>query len=446
MKRLTLKQHIYIGSMLFGMLFGAGNLIFPVYIGQQSGNNFNVVILGFLISAVGFPLFTFIALGVSQTFDIFTLSKRVNKLFALIYPILLYLSIGPLFSLPRLAATSFTIGISPIIQSSSTLSMVIYSIIFFVAAFILSINPSKLLHHIGKILTPLFLICLGIVLLLSVIHPMGSPSQYLSQTAYSSSPLAKGILDGYQTLDMLASFAFGVIVLETLQQLGVTKPQHIAKDMIKSSIICIIIMSLIYWLLAYAGASSLGKLSLSQNGGIALSQIIHYYLGDYGYYLMASIVVIGCLKTAVGLLSAVSEAITRLFPRFAYKTILIIVSISATIIASFGLSNIIIWAVPVLVFLYPISICLTLLALCEKWFNRDSTVYQLTIGFSIIPALLDALSNLPSTSGLLFNLKQYALTVNQFLPFASYGFGWFVPAIIGFFLGFIYLKMKKPNQ
>ena len=443
-QKLTFRQYIYVGSMLFGILFGAGNLIFPVSLGQNSGAHFNIATIGFLISAIGLPLLTFVALGMSQTLEVFTLAKRVSPKFATIFTLLLYLVIGPLFALPRLATTSFTIGAVPFIQGlNQQTGLHHYVMTFFVVAFLLALNPTKLMQYVGKILTPLFLLTLGVLLIMTIIHPMGNPQTIVAQANYATHPLIQGVLDGYQTLDVLGALAYGILVIQTLNQLGVTEPKAVAVDMIKSSIISVIIMGVIYWFLAYAGASSLGQLALSENGGVALSQITHYYLGTNGSILLAIIVILGCLKTAVGLLTAFSETMLKLFPAIPYKVSLVLVTIASALVATTGLNNLISWAVPVLMFLYPIAIALILLAIIEPHFAKSSTVYRWTIGFTTLAALLDGIANIPASATAFDGAKQIVSQLNVYIPFANIGMGWIIPSLIGFGIGYVLYRAKQ---
>ncbi|EKS22814.1 hypothetical protein HMPREF9308_01798 [Staphylococcus lugdunensis ACS-027-V-Sch2] len=148
---LTLKQNIFIGSMLFGLFFGAGNLIFPIHLGQTAGANVWLANLGFLITAIGLPFLGIIAIGVSKTNGVFEIASRVSTSYAYIFTIGLYLVIGPFFALPRLATTSFEIAFSPFISpSTAKILLPIFSIVFFVLAWLFARKPSKILDYIGK--------------------------------------------------------------------------------------------------------------------------------------------------------------------------------------------------------------------------------------------------------------------------------------------------------
>lgn len=430
-KKLQSKDALYLGSMLFGMLFGAGNLIFPVHLGQESGALVGLAVVGLLISAIGLPFLTILAMGMSKSKSVTELANRVSKKFGAVFTVLLYLVIGPLFAVPRLASTSYTIGLAPFIESSHQgHGLLIYSVIFFLVAGFLSLNPGKILDYIGKILNPAFLLVLGLLLTLTVLNPMGQVGQMMAQGRYAQQAMATGFLEGYQTLDVLAALAFGIVMIQAMNRLGIQEPGELARGMVKSGAISIVLMGLIYGLLAYAGATSLGQFSMSANGGVALAQIANHYLGSAGSILLALIVILACLKTGVGLLTAFSEAMVELFPSLGYKQYLLAVSLLATLIANAGLTQIIAWAVPVLMFLYPLAIVLVMVTLLCRGRAIDSLYYQWTMALTGIVALIDGIQAMPELAWLL-PLKELASTFATYLPLSGQSLGWFVPSLLG---------------
>lgn len=430
-KKLQSKDALYLGSMLFGMLFGAGNLIFPVHLGQESGALVGLAVVGLLISAIGLPFLTILAMGMSKSKSVTELANRVSKKFGAVFTVLLYLVIGPLFAVPRLASTSYTIGLAPFIESSHQgQGLLIYSVIFFLVAGFLSLNPGKILDYIGKILNPAFLLVLGLLLTLTALNPMGQVGQMMAQGRYAQQAMATGFLEGYQTLDVLAALAFGIVMIQAMNRLGIEEPGELARGMVKSGAISIVLMGLIYGLLAYAGATSLGQFSISANGGIALAQIANHYLGSAGSILLALIVILACLKTGVGLLTAFSEAMVELFPSLGYKQYLLAVSLLATLIANAGLTQIIAWAVPVLMFLYPLAIVLVMVTLLCRGRAIDSLYYQWAMALTGIVALIDGIQAMPELAWLL-PLKELASTFATYLPLSGQSLGWFVPSLLG---------------
>lgn len=443
-KKLTFKESMFIGSMLFGLFFGAGNLIFPVHMGQESGSAVFWANLGFLVTGIGLPFLGVIAIGVSKTSGVYELAERIGKKYALVFTVLLYLVIGPFFALPRLATTSFEIGLAPFIQAKQQhVFLVIFSILFFFTAWWLSRRPTKILDYVGKFLNPAFLILLGILLVLAFIHPLGAIDQAAVQPSYQEHAFFTGFTQGYNTLDALAALAFGILIVTTIRNMGVTKPSEIAKDTIKSGAISIVLMGIIYTLLAYVGTMSLGGFALSSNGGIALAQIADHYLGTYGSILLALIVILACLKTGIGLITAFAETFTDLFPKRNYIVFVTLASALACLVATVGLTNIIQISLPVLMFIYPLAMTLILLVLVGPLFKQRPAVYRMTTYFTLIASILDGLNACPDGIKQTSFVKTLLDFATNYLPFFKLGMGWIVPALIGLVIGLIWSMVKK---
>ena len=443
-KKLTFKESMFIGSMLFGLFFGAGNLIFPVHMGQESGSAVFWANLGFLVTGIGLPFLGVIAIGVSKTSGVYELAERIGKKYALVFTVLLYLVIGPFFALPRLATTSFEIGLAPFIQAKQQhVFLVIFSILFFFTAWWLSRRPTKILDYVGKFLNPAFLILLGILLVLAFIHPLGAIDQATVQPSYQEHAFFTGFTQGYNTLDALAALAFGILIVTTIRNMGVTKPSEIAKDTIKSGAISIVMMGIIYTLLAYVGTMSLGGFALSSNGGIALAQIADHYLGTYGSILLALIVILACLKTGIGLITAFAETFTDLFPKRNYIVFVTLASALACLVATVGLTNIIQISLPVLMFIYPLAMTLILLVLVGPLFKQRPAVYRMTTYFTLIASILDGLNACPDGIKQTSFVKTLLDFATNYLPFFKLGMGWIVPALIGLVIGLIWSMVKK---
>lgn len=444
-KKLSSKDYLYLGSMLFGLFFGAGNLIFPVHMGQEAGANVWPAIIGFLITGIGLPFLGIIAIGISGENGLFDLASRVHKGYGYFFTVALYLVIGPFFAMPRLAATSFEIGLTPFVaESQKTLFLAIFSILFFALSWWFSRNPSKLLDYVGKFLNPLFLALLAILIVMSFVKPMANIHDITVLGKYRDHAFFTGFQNGYNTLDVLASLAFGIIVVNTLKNKGVTKKSTITADTFKSGAVSVLLMGIIYSFLSLMGTMSMGKFDLSENGGIALAQIAHYYLGTGGSIILALIVVVACLKTTIGLTTAFSETFAELFPGLSYSTLIAGVSIIPCIIANVGLTSIISYSTPVLMFLYPLAIILVLLGVSGPLFKNNPIVYQTVTIFTIIPALIDGLQSSPAWIQNAKITQKIIEFAKNTLPFFGIGMGWIVPAVFGLILGLgIYLIKEK---
>ncbi|WFA09915.1 branched-chain amino acid transport system II carrier protein [Tissierella sp. Yu-01] len=443
-EKLTLKQNLLIGSLLFGLFFGAGNLIFPVQMGQAAGSNTLAATIGFLITGVGLPMLGVIASGISKSESLYDMAKPVNTVYAILFTCMLYLTIGPLFAIPRTATVAFEVGIHPFIPKENLkIGLLIFSFIFFVITLYYSLRPGRILDWVGKYLTPIFLCLLSILLIVTIIKPMGQISEFVPQGNYVTKPLITGLLDGYNTMDALASLAFAIVIISNIEKLGIINPTYIAKETIKSSIFSVIGMAVIYASLSYLGASSLGSVSRANNGGLILSMVSNHYFGLIGQVLLAAIVGVACLKTAIGLITACSEMFSELFPKsMSYKGYAVLFTVVSFIIANFGLSKIIQLSIPVLMFLYPLAINLIILSLMSPIIKKNGTIYKWTIGATILPAIFDFFNALPDPikeKAIISEILEFA---HRYLPGFEYGFGWISLSLAGFIIGVV-LSRKK---
>lgn len=449
-KRLSFSETLTVGSMLFGLFFGAGNLIFPVFMGQSAGANLWPAVVGFLITAVGIPLMSVAALGMSRSSSLLDMSSRAGRGYGYFFTCLLYLTIGPFFAIPRCASTSFSVGIRPMIESDVTANRMIwvFSLLFFAAALWFSLRPGKLLTYIGKVLTPLFLISLAVLAVTALIRPIGSASVVEPQTAYQSGAFFTGFLDGYNTMDVLAGLAFGIVVVDAIRRLGVEDPAYIAGNTVRSGIAGCVIMALIYIVLALIGAQSRSVYELCADGGEALHLIAKHYFGDFGAVILAVIVTLACLKTAVGLITSCGEMFRSMFPKGPSYTVWAVgFCILSFLIATMGLSAIITYSLPVLMFLYPLAITITLVALFGKLYNHSKVVYISTTVLTLVPSAFDFFLSLFKAVGNTAAADKVTEIACSFLPFFKLGLGWVCPAVIGFVIGLIlYFVLPKKAQ
>lgn len=436
-KKLSFKEYVYVASMLFGLFFGAGNLIFPIHMGQMAGANMWVSVLGFLVTGVGLPLLGVAALGISRSTGLFDLSSKAGKPYGLFFTCLLYLTIGPFFAIPRCATTSFTVGLEQILPNNGRerLYLFLFTLAFFAAALIFSLFPGKILTVVGKILNPCFLLFLGVLVAVSLISPSAAVSDVAPQGDYVSKPFFTGFLDGYNTMDALAGLAFGIIVVRVISGLGVKEPGAIASNTVRSGIFSCLLMALIYVAVAVVGAQSRGILETSENGGIAFAQIAQHYLGYAGLFVLAATVTLACLKTSVGLITSCAETFSGIFKKGpSYRVWAIIFSAVSFLFANLGLNSIITYSLPVLMFLYPLAIVLILLALFGKFFGHDRRVYAWTIGFTLLPAVYDGFMTLNANVTIIDSTVIREIT-SKYLPFSDLGLGWLCPAAVGFAIG-----------
>ena len=447
MKRdLTLKETVVITSMLFGMFFGAGNLIFPAKVGLDAGSNMWSAFAGVFITAVGIPMLAVVGLGLSRSEGVVELSQRVSRKYSLFFCTLLYLTIGPLFAIPRCASTAFSVGaVNLLPQEGERLYLALFSLVFFAVVLYFSLKPGGIMTWIGKWLNPVFLVFLAVLVIAALAKPSSSISAVTPAESYASSGSAffRGFLEGYNTLDALAGLAFGIVVIDVVRKNGISQPERVAVNTAKAGIFSCLFMGLIYLFITLICAQSAPVCAGADNGGTVLGTIANHYFRSAGSVLMTLIVTFACLKTAIGLVTSCSKAFVDMFPKGpGYTVWAVVFSLVSFGIANFGLTTIVSWCVPVLMFLYPLAITLILLSLSGKFIGTNPTVYRTTTAFTLIAAVFDmigAVSGMIPGSRVLAGLKAFA---GNILPLYDLGLGWILPAAIGFLAGLLLAKKK----
>ncbi|WP_394233860.1 branched-chain amino acid transport system II carrier protein [Niallia oryzisoli] len=429
---------VVIGLMLFALFFGAGNLIFPPMLGQSAGMNIWTANAGFLVTGVGLPLLGVLAFGFSGKDDLQSLASRVHPVFGIVFTTVLYLAIGPLFAMPRTGNVSFEIGIKPFLsENSGPVPLLIFTIIFFSITCLFSLNPAKIVEIVGKVLTPIKLTFIGILVVVAIIHPIGDFQAPVK--GYTAQPFFNGFREGYLTMDTLASFVFGIIIINAIKEKGATTKKQILVVCGKAAGIAAFTLAVIYSALAYMGASSVEKLGLLDNGATILAKVSEYYFGTYGGILLGLLITVACLTTSIGLVTACSAFFHKLFPKVSYKTIAICLSIFSAIVANIGLTQLIAISVPVLTAIYPLAIVLIFLTFLHSLFKGKAAVYQGSLLLTFIISFFDGLNE----AGI--HLESINHFFTAILPMYEIGLGWVIPAIVGGFIGYgsSLLRMKS---
>ncbi len=434
MNNLSKKDLVLISLMLFSLFFGAGNLIFPPFLGQLAGGATWISMAGFFITAVGFPILGVVA--VAKSGGLHNLAKRVNPLFACIFTVLIYLSIGPCLGIPRAGSLPFEMAVAPYLPESISKiwALFIFTLIFFSVAYWLSLTPAKLVDRMGKFLTPILLVLISLIFIASIFRPLGSYG--VATEEYVNSPFVKGFLDGYLTMDTIAALNFGIVIALAIKSKGVKDEKAIISTSVKAGVGAGGLLVVVYSILAYLGATSGGRFGTTENGAQTLTNIMTYIFGKPGAVLLAVIFTLACLTTCVGLITSCSQYFSALTNKLSYKNWVRILSLSSMILANMGLTKILAISVPVLNAIYPIAIMLIVLAMLDKFFNGSTVVYGLTILFTGIVSVIDALGQV----GMQWN---FILNLFSKLPLYSKGLGWVVPALIGIVFGTIYKLVEE---
>ncbi|MEY8349578.1 branched-chain amino acid transport system II carrier protein [Bacillus cereus] len=429
---------LIIGLMLFALFFGAGNLIFPPMLGQMAGKNVWIANAGFLVTGVGLPLLAITAFVFSGKNDLQSLASRVHPLFGIVFTTVLYLAIGPFYAIPRSGNVSFEIGIKPFLSNDAgPVTLIIFTILFFTVACLLSLNPTKIIDVVGKILTPIKLTFIGLLVVVALVHPIGRIQAPFER--YTSHAFFKGFQEGYLTLDALVAFVFGIIIVNAIREKWATTKKQLMIVCAKATAIAATLLALIYTALSYMGASSVEKLGRLDNGAEVLAKVSDYYFGSYGAILLGLMITVACLTTSVGLITACSSFFHELFPKISYKKFAIILSVFSTLVANIGLTQLITISIPVLMTMYPIAITLIFLTFLHSVFNGKSEVYQGSLILTFIISSFDGLNAAGIKIEIIHNFSAHSL------PLYSVGLGWVLPAIIGGVCGYIFSVLRKKN-
>lgn len=433
MQRLRGRNLLLVGFTLFSMFFGAGNLIFPPFLGAQAGTATWIAMAGFAISAIGFPILGVVE--VARSGGLPNLARRVHPWFSAVFILLIYLSIGPGLAIPRTAGTSFEM-VAPYLGGGKWMQMV-YSIVFFAAAGTVALRPEKLTKRLGKILCPTLIVLIVVLFVGCLLHPVASG--YGEATGdYRTLPIITGFLGGYQTMDTIAALNFGVVIALNIRALGISDEREVVRGTIRAGVIAAVLFILLYGMLAHVGAMSGAAFPGGENGAVTLTRITSALFGTGGGILLGAIFVIACFNTCTGLLSCCSEYFHEIVPRVPYGGWVAFFTVASMLVSNVGLNQILAISVPVLGAIYPAALVLILLALGGKKLARLRFVYPLTVGLTSVESVVAALGQAKIHIPLLSD----ALAA---LPLAEQSLGWVLPAVVGFAAGVI-LSLCFPSQ
>lgn len=421
---LKLTDIIAVGFMLFAFFLGAGNIIFPPLAGQLAGDNLMPAMGGFLLTAVGLPLVTIIAIAVAGG-SWGHLTKDLPKQAATLMAVLIFIIIGPAFAAPRTGLVAYEMAVKPFFIDATQLHLTTFSILFFAIAMFFAWSQGKLIDVIGKVLTPLLFIGLIVLAAAVFLDPQGDI--IAAQGEYLTHPLQKGFLEGYNTMDMFGSLMFGVLIVDALRSKGITEQSATAKYLIGAACIAAAGLTFVYVSLFYLGATSSVVAAGADNGGVVLSHYVQALFGPYGQLVLSVIVLLACLTTAIGLISACSDYFSSL-TSLSYKKWVLIIGVACAVVANIGLAQLISLSVPVLFALYPVTVALVALTFIRQRLPNPRFAYRLVLSVSLLFALIDA-AKVAGVDVSFFN----------FLPLFEVGMGWVLPtltAIIAvFFIG-----------
>jgi branched-chain amino acid:cation transporter, LIVCS family len=425
---------LVIGLMLFSMFFGAGNLIFPPFLGAESGTSYWLAMSGFILTGVGLPIIALVAVSLVKG-GAQTIGNRVHPVFSTVFMVVIYLSIGPFLAIPRNANVAYEMGVKPFLNESwnSSLSLFLYSVVFFSLVYVISLNPAKMEKYMGRLITPILLLSMVVLCAVGFVKldaPLQSPSEVYQNGAFS-----KGFIEGYNTMDALAALAFGIVILNSIQQKGIREEKQLTRYTLKAGMIAGALLALVYVSIGWIGGKMAANGSF-ENGADILSSASTLLFGQSGTALLGLIFTLACFTTVVGLTTACGQYFSSLIPKASYKLVVLAVTLIGFTLSNMGLNQILKVSVPFLVTAYPLTIVLIVLTFFSKFFKDSRKVYRSAMLFTGVFAVMSGLNAFGLDLGPIQKMK-------DILPFSSVGLEWIVPALIGTGIGIALSQFSK---
>ena len=422
-KSLTPKQSLFVGITLFSMFFGAGNLILPPLLGLQAGASAVPAMAGFLVTGIGLPMLGIIAVGLAGT--IRELASRVHPVFAHVFVAAVYLAIGPCLAIPRTSSTSFEM-FEPLLPATVSLetARLVFSVAFFAVALLLAMHPNALTKLLGRITGPALIVLLVFVIGSALFDP--APSLPAAQGAYAAAHAMSGFLTGYQTMDLLASLTFGIVIAANIRELGITDDGGLVREVSRAGVFAGLLMGVIYCGLAVIGVNIAADLPGATNGAEILAASAGAHFGTAGTVVVAVIFLLACLNVCIGLISCCGSYFADEFPRVPYRAWAIGFAVFSCAVSNFGLDAILTFSVPLLNALYPMAIVLVLMGMMHKGCDLVPCAWPWAVGLTSVVSIATALRDAFFAG---------AWLPFDALPFADMGMNWVVPALVGMAIG-----------
>lgn len=431
------KDMLVLGMMVFALFLGAGNIIFPPMAGYHSGTDWFSASLGFIVTGVVLPFLTLITVAVKGRGE--RLSVDLPRWVSVTFWVALYLILGSTFAMPRVTNTAYELGFLPLgFVEKSTASHLIFAFVFNFVSMFFMLKQGTMISAIGKFMTPallFLLVAVGIAVVRTPLSPINEPiNQYVDFAFFS------GIVDGYQTMDVLSAMAFGGIVARALASRGITSPQDVVVITIKAGLIAVGLLAALYICLFYLGATSDAVSQTATNGGQIFSRYVDALYGALGTWLMCGIVLLASMTTFVGVTSAWADFFATFNPRLDYRFWVVVSTLLTTIVSTFGLDTLLRVTIPVLLLIYPTTVALVFLQFARRKMRNPRFTYGFTVAVLVVMSAFDTLNNI----GL---LSENVLAVLHRMPLFKEGIGWLLPGVIAFIISFVAGNMRpaKPQ-
>ncbi|AJI79533.1 branched-chain amino acid uptake carrier [Corynebacterium singulare] len=413
------KTIVVASLMLFSMFFGAGNLIFPPEVGVSSGTNFWPATLGFLAAGVALPVLAIIAVAISGQ-SVRDIGNHGGKVFGVAFSVIAYLAIGAFYALPRTGAVSMETAITPLLGWEGTAANGAFNVVFFLIALVLAWRPNNIIDTLGKFLTPALVALLVVLITVATVSNPRVPGTPTEE--YATSPFVTGLFEGYNTMDAIAGLAFSIVIVNSLRSKGFSKNTELLRGTVVSAVIAGILLATIYLGLAWIG-QTMPNGSSYDSGAALLADASNLTLGTTGQAVFSAIVILACMTTAVGLISATSEFFAMLVPKTSYHFWACLFTALSIAFAFQGLETVLSIAVPFIIFLYPPAISLIALTLLQPVVKRWVTFHRAFRLALWVSVLWSAATSFGAPL--------------DFSPGQDVGLGWVVPTLLAFIIGVI---------
>lgn len=410
------KNILTLGFALFAMFFGAGNLIFPPYLGLTGGDNWVFGFLCFIAVDAGLAVLALLAVFRSGM-GLAGVTGKLGRVLSGALIVINAVCLGPLVCIPRTAATTFELAVAPLVPGAGSW---ISSAVFFALVLALCLRPAKVVDIVGRILAPVMLAAIAVLVVKGIATPIGTPVH----TSDVAASVKSGLEAGYQTMDMMGALLLSMVVYTSIAQYGYSDVKSQLRVTGIAGVMSSVGLFAVYGGLAYLGASASGVFSSDLTQAQLLLAVTDALLGPAGQILLGVIVAAACLTTAIGLATSCAECFVSLSNgKLRYKPLIIIVCIVSFLVSNVGLSEIISFAAPVLDLIYPVLMTLVILSFFDSRLRNANICRGAALAAFMVSAY--ALAD-----------KYAALDLgSSLLPLSGVGLAWLLPAILGALAG-----------
>ncbi len=419
---LPMRQTLAVGITLFSMFFGAGNLILPPLLGVQAGTESLPALLGFFAAGVGLPVLGIVAVALAGTLR--ELAARVHPLFARVFVALVYLAIGPCLAIPRTASTAFEM-LAPLLPADSSVdaARLAFSLAFFALAFLLALRPGRLTRFLGRVTGPA-LIALIVAVVGAALFSLlsgGAEAPAAPVAPYDGNAPVQGFLTGYQTMDLLASLTFGLVIAENVRGLGVADGRGVMREVCRAGVIAGALMMLVYGGLCLVGLELSAPLAGATNGAEVITESATLHFGLLGTVLVAAIFLLACLNVCVGLISCCGTYFSGELPRVSHRACALVFAVFSCAVSNLGLDAILSFSAALLGALYPPAIVLVVMGMLRRPYDALPSVWPWTVGVTVVVSSVESARDVLA--------PDLSLPLDA-LPLADLGLGWVLPAAL----------------